>query len=333
MPTEWRDAEVVVAPRVWSVGAGSVSTDLPWCWVRSCIRGVRWGNGARVTASCYVPEVPPLDSATRGKLPNSAFAYVDGQGRRRLPIHDAAHVRNALARFGQVTFEDDDARERARVRVLRAAKKFGIVPVGFITGQLHAEREQGRRRAREPVPLPSGFVTMLMTDIEDSTALVHRLGEGYQELLDEVCGILRESVERRGGQVVETRADEFFAVFESPAGALDAAVAAQRELQARTWVDGVHVRVRVGIHSGWPTRTETNYIGMAVHTAARVCTAAHGAQIVVTGDTREALTGTVPEGVRFRSLGQFRLRGIPEPMSLFQVVTKGLTARFPDLRI
>jgi class 3 adenylate cyclase len=277
--------------------------------------------------------VPPLDSASRAKLPNTAFAYVDREGRRRLPIHDAAHVRNALARFGQVTFEDDAARERARSKLLRAARKFGIVPVGFITGQLHSEREEGRRHAQEPVSLPSGFVTMLMTDIEGSTALVHRLGDGYGELLDDVCAILREGVERQGGYVVEARADEFFAVFESPTAALDAAVAAQHELRDRTWVGGIDVRVRVGIHSGWPTRTETNYIGMAIHTAARVCSAAHGAQIVVTGDMREAVKGAVPEGVRFRSLGPFRLRGIPEPVALFQVAAKGLPTRFPAPRI
>jgi len=276
--------------------------------------------------------VPPLDSSTRAKLPNSAFAYVDGQGQRRLPIHDAAHVRNALARFGQVTFEDDDARERARVKLLRAAKKFGIVPVGFITGQLDSEREHGRRRAREPVSLPSGFVTMLMTDIESSTALVHQLGDSYGTLLDDVCGIVTKSVERGHGHLVEARADECFAVFESPAAAIDAAVTTQRELQGRTWLDGVHVRVRIGIHSGWPTRTDTNYIGMAVHTAARVCDAGHGAQIVVTGDTREAVKGAVPEGVRFRALGTFRLRGIPEPVPLYQVATKGLPTRFPAPR-
>jgi class 3 adenylate cyclase len=276
--------------------------------------------------------VPPLDSATRAKLPNSAFAYVDGQGRRRLPIHDAAHVRNALARFGQTTFEDDDARERARARLLRAAKKFGIVPVGFITGQLQSEREHGWRRAREPIPLPSGFVTMLMTDIEGSTALVHRMGDDYGELLDEVCGIVTKCVERQGGHLVEARADECFAVFESPAASLDAAISAQKELQGRMWVDGVTVRVRIGIHSGWPTRKGTNYIGMAVHTAARVCRAAHGTQIVVTGDTREAVQGAVPDGVRFRSLGSFQLRGIPEPVSLFQVATKGLPTGFPAPR-
>src|SRR5438270_6631621 len=79
-----------------------------------------------------------LKTGKRARLPDRAFAYVDARGRRRLPIHDEAHVRNALARFTQVGFEDDAARERARTRLLNAAKKYGIVPVGFITGQLQS---------------------------------------------------------------------------------------------------------------------------------------------------------------------------------------------------
>src|SRR4030095_1768305 len=81
-----------------------------------------------------------LDASKRARLPASAFAYIDARGRRRLPIHDEAHVRNALARFSQVGFEDDAARERARTRLLNAAKKYRIVPVGFITGQLQSEQ-------------------------------------------------------------------------------------------------------------------------------------------------------------------------------------------------
>ena len=276
--------------------------------------------------------MPPLDSSTRAKLPDSAFAYVDKQGRRRLPIHDEAHVRNALARFGQVTFEDDDARERTRKRLLNAAKKFKIVPVGFIAGQLRSERELGRRRAKEPVELPSGFVTMLMTDIEGSTALVHRLGDRYRGLIDGVWKVITDSTQERDGHVVEIRADECFAVFEDPAAALDAAVAAQRVLAGRTWEDGVEVRVRIGIHSGYPTRTDDNYIGMAVHTAARVSAAAHGGQVLISGDTKEAVRGAVPEGLRFRSLGAYKLRGLPEPVPLFQVAGKGLATRFPAPR-
>ena len=270
-----------------------------------------------------------LDSTKRADLPNSAFAYVDSRGRRRLPIHDEAHVRNALARFGQVMFEDERARERARKRLLNAAKKYGIVPVGFIAGQLQSEREFGELRAREPVQLPSGFVTMLMTDIEGSTALVHRLGERYRDLINDVWAIQRDTALGMGGQVVETRADEFFAVFELPQAALDAAVSMQRELRGRSWAEDLEVRIRVGIHSGNPTLHNANYIGMPVHTAARICAAAHGGQILVSGDTREAARGSTLDGVRFRSLGEHRLRGLPDPVPLFQVAAKGLVVRFP----
>ena len=58
--------------------------------------------------------MPPLRAKERGQLPDSAFAYIDSRGRRRLPIHDASHVRNALARFSQVAFEDEDARPGAQ---------------------------------------------------------------------------------------------------------------------------------------------------------------------------------------------------------------------------
>src|SRR5262245_65978032 len=85
-----------------------------------------------------------LKSGKRAHLPDRAFAYVDSGGRRRLPIHDRAHVRNALARFNQVGFENEAARETARTRLLNAAKKYRIVPVGFITGQLQSERSDAK---------------------------------------------------------------------------------------------------------------------------------------------------------------------------------------------
>jgi len=92
-----------------------------------------------------------LSAKTRAQLRNTAFAYIDSKGRRRLPIHDEAHVRNALARFNQTRFEDDAARERARKRLLTAAKKYGIVPIGFISGQLATERLEGESSARAGV--------------------------------------------------------------------------------------------------------------------------------------------------------------------------------------
>ena len=267
-----------------------------------------------------------LKPVKRAGLPDRAFAYIDSAGRRRLPIHDKAHVRNALARFNQVAFEDDTARERARERLLNAAKKYRIVPVGFITGQLQSERGQ------VPAGLPRGFVTFLMTDIEGSTVLLRELGDRYGALLKNVRAVLRRAVKRARGREIDARADEFFAVFEQPAAALEAAVAVQRELGSRARGDGVEVRVRVGIHSGRPKLTDAGYIGLAVHTTARVCSTAHGGQIVVSAATRAAAVSSLPIGVRFRSLGRHRLAGLPEAEALFQLQAEGLRASFPRLR-
>jgi class 3 adenylate cyclase len=216
------------------------------------------------------------------------------------------------------------------LRLLNAAKKFKIVPVGFIAGQLHTERELAQRPER--VLLPSGFVTMLMTDIEGSTALVQHLGPRYRQLIDEVWAILRQCVVAAGGHEVEARADEFFAVFEAPRAAVDAAIAMQRELEARTWTDQLEVRVRVGIHSGYPTSTDTNYIGMDVNTASRITGVGHGGQVVVSANTREGVMASAPDGVRFKSLGSHKLRGLPDAVPLYQVAAKGLRNTFPALR-
>jgi class 3 adenylate cyclase len=277
--------------------------------------------------------MPRLKAKRRSRLPDSAFAYIDSRGRRRLPVHDKSHVRNALARFNQVAFEDDAARERARKKLLNAARKYRIVPVGFITGQLQSEKErlQGQLRTTSTAAaaLPTGFVTLLMTDIEASTALLRRLGDRYGALLKDVRGMIRSAVLRAAGREIDARADEFFAVFERPGAAVETAVAIQRALGSHAWPDGLEVRVRVGIHSGRPTLTDAGYIGLAVHTTARLCSAAHGGQIVASAATRAAIGGSAPAGARFRSLGRHRLHGLPEPEMLFQVQAQGLRAAFP----
>src|ERR671931_2098154 len=129
-----------------------------------------------------------LKSSKRAGLPDRAFAYIDSRGHRRLPIHDKAHVRNALARFRQVAFDDDAARERARKRLLNAAKKYRIVPVGFITGQLQAERrhatagrlviELGRN------PAPGELEQRLRTVLRDPTLSVLHWSDASGTYLD-----------------------------------------------------------------------------------------------------------------------------------------------------
>ncbi len=262
-----------------------------------------------------------LGVKARAQLPDSAFAYIDSLGRRQMPIHDESHVRNALARFGQVSFEDDEARDRARTRLLKAAKRHGIVPIGFVSSQL-----------RPHLKLPRGHVTFLLTDIESSTALLARLDDGYGTLLTEVRRLLRATVRRSGGREVDARADEMFAVFERAPAALEAALAIQRAVAGRAWPDGVDVRLRIGLHRGRPTLTETGYIGWAVHTAARVCAAAHGGQIVLSAAARDAVIESLAQDVGIRDLGPWRLHGLPEPVDLFQVEAAGMVADFPPPR-
>jgi class 3 adenylate cyclase len=269
-----------------------------------------------------------LSASARARLPDSAFAYIDSSGGRRLPIHDEAHVRNALARFDRVVFEDGPSRERARTRLLNAAKRYGIVPVGFIDGQLRSERG----RPVDAGSFPKGLVTFLLTDIEGSTALLRQLGDRYGRLLNDVRGIVRRAVKKAGGREVDARADEFFAAFERSVDALQAAVSVQRTLAARRWPDDLECRLRVGIHSGRPTLTDSGYIGLAVHTAARVCAIAHGGQILVSGGARSAMDGAVPEGVELVPLGRRRLPGLTQPEALFQVTAEGLPTDFPPLR-
>jgi len=275
-----------------------------------------------------------LDAKTRARLPNSAFAYVDSRGRRRLPINDEAHVRNALSRFNQATFENEAARDRARTRLLNAAKKYGIVPVGFITGQLQNVRIRGEieARASEVRTLPTGFVTFLLADIEDSTGLVRHLGDRYSRLLAEVRRLLGSAIRKSGGRQVDARGDELFAVFKQAAAALDAALAIQRKVLGTVWPDDLRVRVRVGLHTGRPTLSDAGYVGIAVHTAARVCFAAHGGQIMLSRAARDAVVGSPAAGISFRDLGLHQLQGLPGLEALFQVDASDLPSEFPPPR-
>jgi class 3 adenylate cyclase len=262
-----------------------------------------------------------LDAKARDKLPDSAFAYIDSQGKRRLPINDAAHVRAALSRFSQVHFEDDAARDRARIRLLRAAQKHGVVPIGFISAQLQPQRK-----------FPTGNVTFLLTDLEGSTELLSRLGDRYAKLLNGVRKEIRKAIKRAGGHEVDCRADELFAVFEQAPAALDAALAIQRALRDGSWPDGADVRARVALHSGRPTLTETGYVGLAVHAAARICYAAHGGQIVLSSATQAGVRDTLAKDVKLKSLGAWRFQGLRDAEELFQVDVADLGRRFPPPR-
>ena len=260
-----------------------------------------------------------LGAKARASLPDSSFAYIDPNGRRLLPIHDEAHVRNALARFGRVAFDDERSRDRARTRLLKAAKRYGLMPVGFIDGELRPERR-----------LPTGRVALLLADVEDSTGHLTELGDRYERLLADVRRLLRAATRRGGGFEVDARGDEFFAAFADPAKALDAAIGMQRAFGSHAWTDGRDVRVRIGLHLGKPTLTATGYVGIAVNTVSRITAMGQGSQILASWSLRDTIGEA--DGVGWRTLGRHRLRGIPDEHELFQVEAADLATEFPPLR-
>jgi class 3 adenylate cyclase len=173
----------------------------------------------------------------------------------------------------------------------------------------------------------------LFSDIEDSTGLVRRLRDGYGRLLADVRRLQRSAIRAAAGREVETRGDEMFAVFEPARAGLDAALAIQRAVRGRAWPDGLTVRIHIGLHTGRPTLTDTGYMGLAVHTAARICFASHGGQILLSGAARKAVERSRPAGVGFRDLGRYQLRGLPKPEALFQVEAQDLPTSFPPPRL
>ena len=154
----------------------------------------------------------------------------------------------------------------------------------------------------------------------------------YASLLADIRRLMRAAVRDAGGHEVDARADELFAVFEETAAAVEAALAIQRAMRASAWPGGVDVRVRIGVHHGRPTLTDTGYVGLSVHTAARICYAAHGGQIVISSAVRSAALGSLADGVSLSSLGTWRFQGLREPEDLYQVEAADLPADFPPLR-
>ena len=166
--------------------------------------------------------------------------------------------------------------------------------------------------------LPTGTVTFLFTDIEGSTALLHELGRaGYAESLDSHRRMLRDAFTAHGGVEVDTQGDAFFVAFPDAQEALRAAREAQEALASGS------VRVRMGLHTGEPLLTDEGYVGVDVHKAARICSAGHGGQILVSERTKLA----VDDG-ELRSLGAHRLKDLTAPEPLYQLGE----AEFPPLK-
>ena len=180
--------------------------------------------------------------------------------------------------------------------------------------------------------LPSGTVTFLFTDIEGSMRLERQLRERYGEVLGEHQAIVRAAFAAHGGHEIDTQGDSFFYVFPRAKAAVDAAVAAQRALTAHTWPEEGEVRVRMGINTGEASLEDGRYVGFAVHRAARISAAGHGGQILLSSSTRDVVEADLGPGLTVRDLGERRLKDLPRPERVYQLVAEGLPSQFGRLK-
>jgi class 3 adenylate cyclase len=180
--------------------------------------------------------------------------------------------------------------------------------------------------------LPTGTVTLLFTDVENSTELVKGLGEHYAATLAEHRDLLRRAFEQNGGVEVDTQGDSFLVAFATAPDGVEAAVAAQRALATHEWHDGLEVRVRMGLHTCEPHRAEHGYVGLGVHRGARICTVAHGGQVLLSRSTAGILDDFDLTGVSLLDLGEHRLKDIERPERIYQAAVDELPSAFPALR-
>jgi predicted ATPase/class 3 adenylate cyclase/Tfp pilus assembly protein PilF len=188
--------------------------------------------------------------------------------------------------------------------------------------------------AMSPAPLPTGRVTFVFTDIEGSTHALHQLGDRYGDLLSTYTEVLCDTFTSAGGIEFGTEGDALFFAFEHASAAVEGALAGQLRLQEQRWPGGLSVRVRMGIHTGEASLTPAGtYVGLALHLAARICSAAHGGQVVLSDDTVAdvGLSGD-GDGDGVVDLGHHRLKDFPDPVALYQLAHARLPRDFPRLR-
>jgi class 3 adenylate cyclase len=180
--------------------------------------------------------------------------------------------------------------------------------------------------------LPTGTVTLLFTDIEGSTRLLRSLQDEYGRVLSAQRAILRQAFSCHEGREFGTEGDASFVAFRSPQSALLAAATAQTGLAGYAWPNNADVRVRMGVHTGTPTIIDGDYVGLDMHRVARICSAGHGGQVLVSDATRSLIGEGDMEELGFRDLGYHRLKDLDRPERLHQLVGRGLREEFPPVR-
>ena len=179
-------------------------------------------------------------------------------------------------------------------------------------------------------PPPTGTVTFLFTDIEGSTRLWEEHPKGMRTALALHDRLLRDTIAGGGGYVFATGGDGFATAFQRAGDALVVAVEAQRDLAAQDWGD-VPVRVRMALHTGESEERDGDYFGPALNRTARLMSAGHGSQVLVSQTTVEIVGSDPPRGVTFEDLGEHRLKDLDRTERIFQLHHPDLVGEFAPL--
>ena len=171
-----------------------------------------------------------------------------------------------------------------------------------------------------------------MTDIEGSTRLLQELGEAYVGLLTEHRRLLSSLFEQNRGVVVDTQGDAFLVAFSRAQDAVTAAVQTQQALAEQDWSGSARPRVRIAIHTGEPSHVGEGYIGLALHRVARICSAGHGGQVLLSATTRDLIEDHLPPGVAFIDLGEHRLKDLDRPERIVHLLIEGVPPVFTSLK-
>src|SRR5215204_6275239 len=179
---------------------------------------------------------------------------------------------------------------------------------------------------------PTGTLTFLFTDIEGSTRLWEHDAQAMQAALARHDELLRGAIEERGGYVFKTVGDAFCAAFLTAPDALEAALEIQHRLLSSEWQQNEPLRVRMALHTGAAQERDEDYFGPPVNRVARLLSAAHGGQVLLSLPTQELVRDQLPTGTTLRDLGEHRLKDLFRPERVFQLSAPDLPVEFPSLR-
>src|SRR6185312_3722389 len=182
------------------------------------------------------------------------------------------------------------------------------------------------------MPRQPAVTTFLFTDIEGSTRLWDEQPERMQPALASHDALARATVGRHRGTLVKSTGDGIHAVFGDPLDGVLAVIALQQALGDPAATGGLGLRIRCGLHAGIVEQRDNDYFGSAVNRAARIMSAAHGGQALVSQSVADLVAGRLPPEVTLDNLGVARLRDLARAESLFQIVHPVLRRDFPPLR-